>query len=100
MSSQIKNAKSVSKSDELETEERLSIIEDRKMMGEERKQSIENAKFNRLQNKIEQARRNVEVISKTFFAFAGEGGKDIQKSMMEVLALSLKIMKEVENINK
>ena len=49
-------------------------------------------------NRIESARRNVEVVAKTVLSFTGEGGKDIQKLMLEVLMSNLKIMNETENI--
>lgn len=49
-------------------------------------------------NKIEQARRNVEVITKVYNSFADADGKDIQAKMKDVLILNLDILKETKQL--
>ncbi len=59
------------------------------LLNEERKKNV-------LCNKIEHARRNVEVISRSINSFTE--GQDIHDKMKEVLTINLEVLKEVTKL--
>jgi hypothetical protein len=48
--------------------------------------------------KIEQARRNVEVITKVYNSFADDKGREIQGKMKDALLPNLEILKETSKL--
>jgi len=95
MSINIKNAKDMSavshSSDKL-------ILEQQRLNNEERRMVIDNYKVNHLQNKIEQARRNVEVLVKVSESFENSTDQDLQGQILEILKINLNVLKETANI--
>ncbi len=69
-----------------------------KLMNEKHRVDIENAKVSKLANKIEHARRNLEVIIKLGEAITEKTDAETKKLMDEVAKINLEILKETVNI--
>lgn len=64
----------------------------------QQKRDIERSKIQVISDRVEQARRNVEVIARGIGGFSGDGTKKVYNKMEEILLLNLETLKEVKDI--
>ena len=64
----------------------------------QQQRDLERSKIQVISDRVEQARRNVEVITRIFTSFTGDGTKKVYNKMEEILLLNLELLKEVKDI--
>jgi len=73
-------------------------LEQRKLNNLQMATNMKLQEFRMACDKIEQARRNVEVITKVYNSFDNDDDKEIQGKMKEVLLSNLEMLKETNKL--